>query len=224
MNYFSVDIETGGLDSNSDALLEIGIIYEDGSKNISDCPSFRGLFRPPSFSEDGSPAWNGSMSTYAYKMHKKNGLIDEILNSKEEEINKNGITREIRSDDPRTILMAASQFLNYYSGHRPLFFAGKNLATFDMPFLRNFYKNHNTEDLTSNDLALLHPHYCILDVGSMYYPYIRRKDWVPSLQDCLNYAGIKDEKVNHTSLDDCRATIAAIRHLDKVKEQSPSTT
>jgi oligoribonuclease (3'-5' exoribonuclease) len=79
----------------------------------------------------------------------------------------------------------------------PITIAGKNVGTFDLPFLKKI-KYFNEKWF----------HHRILDVGSLYFnPLIDNE--LPSLSECKKRAGLS-EKVTHKALDDANDVIDLI--------------
>lgn len=185
MIYVSIDIETTGLDPKNDQILQIGAIIEDTSKclEFDEIPKFDRLIRHERIT--GSP--------YALAMNA--GLIAKLSDS------VYGIPAEV----------AVLQLYAWIIEHagipmspnlklRPVW-AGKNVALFDLQFLKNI-SNWGSYFEGSNR---------VLD------PAILFTDWEkdvrpPSLQDCLRRAGFSDQRVvTHDAVSDAWDIICCLR-------------
>jgi hypothetical protein len=85
-----------------------------------------------------------------------------------------------------------------------IIFAGKNVASFDIPKLRNMFTIYNYEMLDTFDKLT---HYKTLDVGSLYFDTF--KDNV-SLSEINKLTG--RNQVSHNALDDAFDVVYAVRH------------
>jgi oligoribonuclease (3'-5' exoribonuclease) len=188
-SYFALDIETGGIPTNC-ALVEIGLVYDQGEDRVLDMSSFRAVILPEK--KGDKVRWNGDWQEGALRMHKENGLYEELLSAE--------VDGKTYFSSRKEAFLAAEHWMSKVSGKsvkHPHRLAGKNLAIFDLPFLRvhGWCLNHTTR---------------ILDVGSLFLP-LDEDGWVPNLSKCLKIAGVENETVTHYAVDDCRATIEAIR-------------
>lgn len=196
MKYISIDIETGGLGPNA-ALLEIGAIYDDGESDINDLPTFRGVFIP-----DEKGRFNGEFESGALAMHIKSGLINAVIGYSETDVEHRNFTDFITSH-PNLMWDRYSRWVEEHcEGCRN--YAGKNAAGFDLPFLNRFGFGE-----------VIRPKHRVLDVGALYAPLAaaRGRSWIPNLTECLEIADIRNEYVTHRAVDDCRAVVAAVRHV-----------
>jgi hypothetical protein len=193
-SYFSLDIETGGLNPYS-ALVEIGLVYETGEGEVGDLPSFRAVILPerrtsPSGISDFR--WNGDWSEGAMAIHRTSGLYEELTTAEPD--------GRLYFQSRKEAFLAAENWMaqvsdkSRFASHR---LAGKNLAVFDLPVLAA----HGWRPRYSHR---------VLDVGTLYLPY-STSGWIPTLSECLDIAGITNESVTHYAIDDARAVIAAIR-------------
>lgn len=110
--YFSIDIETTGLDINSSQVLEIALVYDDGISLINDLPSLRVIRRPET----------SYYEFYAMSMH--SDLLKEINQA------------PIRSST--SIVSEIRDFIgHHHKGKDTPSVAGKNASGFDLPILKN---------------------------------------------------------------------------------------
>lgn len=193
-NYFSIDIETGGINPYS-ALVEIGLVYETGEGEVVDLPHFRAVILPERrTSPSGTTTfrWNGDWNDGALAIHQTSGLYEELTTAEPDGV--------LYFQSRKEAFLAAERWMTEVSGlersTRHLL-AGKNIAMFDLPVL------------AAHGWRPRHSHR-VLDVGTLYLPY-STSGWIPSLSECLEIAGITNESVTHYAIDDARAVIAAIR-------------
>ena len=183
MIYVSIDIETTGLDPVNDQVLQIGAIVEDTNNllDFEDIPKFERLIRHRRIT--GSP--------YALAMN--SNLIAKLAES-----DLYGISAEA------AVLDLYEWLLNHLgvplSGHRPVW-AGKNVASFDLPFLSNI---SNWNQYFENSNRILDPTILFVDWQKDVRP--------PSLQDCLRRAGFPDNRVvTHDAVSDAWDVICCLR-------------
>lgn len=176
--YFSIDIETTGLDPNKHKVLEIACLYI----KVGETPNLEKLNREGRvfhvyLNVSVSDIVNGDK--VAIEMNKK--TIEDILNKSL----KSYITR---SDFVMPKLEQwARKFIDKETERMVV--AGKNFGVFDYQFLKNLPNWNNS--LMSR--RFLDP--------SMFYINFKEDDFSPSLETCLERAGM-DSHVNHTAVDD----------------------
>lgn len=171
-----IDIETTGLEPQEDHILAVGCVLmdtEDTSQAVWDLPSFFKIFK-----------WS-RVSGNPFALWLNRDLLQIIADGKD----KNLI-------DPEKFDSALREFL-VDNGYDPnsVIVGGKNVAGFDIPFLKNYLEtvgfNHRTVD------------------PAMFF--IRRGDIKPpDLKTCLARCGIIKE-VAHTALQDCYDVAQCIR-------------
>lgn len=177
MLFYSLDIETTGLDFENDQILEIAIIEVD---------SF-------DFSEKRSLCLRivhdrirGQMPALIMNQV----LIKKIYMRTPEEgvkyVKPGEVSEEIMNFFPDSLLDTHT-------------FAGKNIASFDIPFLRA--KGY------LDDMLKIHRRY--LDPSILYWDP-KTDDSLPNLELCKKRAGYKPT-VNHTALEDARDVVNLIR-------------
>jgi oligoribonuclease len=183
MIYVSIDIETTGLDPKNDQILQIGAIIEDTTNLLpfEDIPKFDCIIRHERIT--GSP--------YALAMN--SGIIAKLAES-----DLCGVVPE------RAVLWLfewMNEHISLISERQNPVWAGKNVSSFDLPFLRKI----------SNWSMYF------ADSGRTLDPAILFVDWEkdkrpPSLQDCLQRRGFSDSRVvTHDAVSDAWDVICCLR-------------
>jgi len=186
--YFSIDLETTGLDSKNHQILEIGIIYEDpqNQKLFHEIPKFRCLVEYENYV--------GS----AYAINMNQNIFKEII-----EIEKSG-DKDYMVWDIDSAVDRAARFIDaqcVINSDRLIRITGKNFASFDKPFLiKNQFFNKLANKVSHR----------YLDVGSMLFDP-KTMDWIPSTEECYKLAGLEKQEVSHNALDDAWDIIKVIR-------------
>lgn len=110
MKYFSIDIETTGLDTAKAELLQVAIVFDDGNSEINKLPTFSTLVKLPTI-QYGEP--------YALAMNHK--IFDRIARGE-------GMSL-------RAAITSIETFIATHSKGAKLPAAGCNAAQFDLPIL-----------------------------------------------------------------------------------------
>lgn len=194
MKYVSIDIETTGLDPKIHDMIEFAAVLDD-LKNplpIKDLPVFHyHLNKKEPYSVDPN----------AIKVHGRNIFAD--------------IAYKIESNSqyicyPDELFTRLSNFLflnGYQEKNNNLYInvAGKNFATFDLPFLQKidkvFWCNVSFRSR-------------IIDPAILYFDHLK-DEFLPNMEKCLERANIK-EKVTHNAVDDAIQVIKLIRRKYKI--------
>lgn len=176
--YISIDTETTGLDPERCQVLEFGAVLENWRDPIDQLPYFHRYLKWDEVR--GNP--------YAVSMNA------ETL-------------RKIAAADPSTPLCApeelGNQFANwlahYHLDPKKITAAGKNFASFDMPFLYQIpqFRTHVRFKHRAIDPAIL-------------YWRPDADEALPGMAECLRRAEL-DDYVAHTAIADARAVILLIR-------------
>lgn len=191
--YISIDIETTGIDDRSE-ILQISGVIDDGS-DINNLPTFDMPIMHESI-EYSEPYALGMNAELLKKM------MDKNFNTYSPE---NAV---------KNLLKIMYTFCDKYKDEKgrdqKIMFAGKNVASFDIPKLRKFIMKHGTNcQLKDFDRMV---HYKTLDVGSLYFDVFQDN---VSLTKINTLTGRKE--VSHNALDDAFDVVYAVRHklLDK---------
>lgn len=201
MKYACIDIETTGLDSEKDQILEFGCVLDvwPPAVPIAELPRFQCYISHDRI--EGHPmalAMNeriigkiANRSAYPEDKFMDLGYLRVAL---EGFLISNGFldSKEIEANNSAPIgakIMKPSVTC-----------AGKNFAKFDWPFLE-----------TAGIFWNWTPRHRVLDPVTMYLRWEDEKP--PALKDCLERAGINPKRFDaHTAIGDCEAVIALLRY------------
>ncbi len=182
MQYFSIDIETTGLNPNCDQILQIGIAFEDTDDitTFKDIPKAEVLVKHKRI--EGQPFAINMNQDLIRRLADKNNTEDKIWDHE--------------------IEMWLRKFINIHTkggidGKSTINVAGKNFNSFDRVFLE---KHINPCYLRFRHRAIDPAMLCI-DWTS---------DKLPSLQECLENCK-ENGKVKHTAVEDALDVIRIIR-------------
>lgn len=181
MIYCSIDIETTGLDFKQNDIIEFAAIIDDTMKfdvPLENLPKFHCYFIKDNY--NGHP--------YALSMHKD--IFEKLANSSKY---KNDLFINIEN-----LPSYFEKFLVKNSCFNKVNIAGKNAATFDIPFLKEKIKDWN-------GISFNHR---VFDIASYFFK--KDDECLPSLEECLKRANI-NKPVSHTALDDAYLVVQLIR-------------
>ena len=167
LTYYSIDIETTGLDIQKSQILEIGCVkvYPNGDKE-----EFHSIVCDPILY--GEP--------YALSMHSE--LLKLIAGH-------GGAHKPVQN--------AIKELSIFIQGENSPVLAGKNVAMFDLPILRNWGFTEKVK-------------HRVMDVGNMYF---HKFGYIPSLDEINKL--IDYTPVSHRALDDAKNVVAAIEYLQR---------
>lgn len=186
MKILYIDLETTGLNPVHDQVLEIGMVIDDlaNQKPLNELPSFQGLIHHPRYS--GHPK--------ALAMNAK--LLEAIAN----------YDAAYTHFDHDEVADYAETWLNRnWQAGKSLNIGGKNVAKFDVPFLKTLLRITQDEPLKIGEYSVKQR---AVDPGMLYLRM--EDDCVPDLNTCLERAGIA-KRTNHTAIDDCLLVAELIR-------------
>lgn len=181
MKYFSIDIETGGLDPEKESLLEVAVVFDD-LKNpmaLTDLPVFHKYIKAETYNIS---AWSGANLN----------RIFQILNE--------GTNPDI---------IALEQFIpafkywikkcHNFADVPPINLAGKNIGALDMRFL-DYYTNFTAE---------VKPNFRYIDPAILYFN-LDKDESMPGMNKCLTRIGLSTDSA-HDAVTDALDTVKLIR-------------
>jgi DNA polymerase III alpha subunit (gram-positive type) len=198
MKYISLDIETTGLDRENDQVLEIGAIFEDTNKQLSfeEIPKFHAILNHPRYS--GTP-FAIDLNQRIFKI-----LAGRTFLKDDEQVaydDKFNIVRAINvSMEFYKWLYNTTKTSNMYGEPIKIIVAGKNVASFDIPFLENIPNwNHSRIKFGHR----------VIDPAMLYIDFNSDLS-VPSLETCLERAEFSPN-VTHNAIEDAWDVIKVLR-------------
>ena len=198
MEYISIDIETTGLDRENDLVLEIAAIIENTNNPLpfNEIPKFHAIIRHDRYSG----------SAYAINMNQR---IFKIL-AEEPKYGQERMDYQIKHN----IVSFNNVVLDFYywcmknltnkpqDNNVPVksVVAGKNFTDFDKPFLNRLPE--------WNKYFAFHRR--VLDPGTLFTDFMIDQE-PPSLEKCLERAGIEDTVVTHFAMEDAWQVVQVLR-------------
>jgi oligoribonuclease (3'-5' exoribonuclease) len=170
-----IDLETTGLDPQRDQVLEAAAVYHD-TRTCCSAEWHRVVWHPRVKGDAAALAMNQELLERIAEGYDHGAMVI-----------------------PNRLVGDLLAFVRQHHDGGPLVPAGKNVAGFDLPFLRRY--------APGREYANLDLHYRCVDPSMLW---IRPDDDAPpSLSECLRRAGL-EPTVTHTALDDARQTLRAI--------------
>lgn len=194
MIYCSIDIETTGLNPKTCDILQFALIIDDLSnpKPLHELPHFQAYFIKDNYI--GEP--------YALSMHPE--IFKEIAHAQKHKAERNEFGDRFMNIEH--LPTALECFLGHYgldldpqTNKCEINVAGKNIAAFDLPFLRKKIKNWGSISFKNR----------VLDPAILYYE--KGDKILPDMKLCMERAGIIGE-VAHTALEDAMMVVRLIRN------------
>lgn len=191
-SYVSLDIETTGLDPECHNIIEFGAVLDDlaAPESLHSLPYFHCYVLPPK-----TTGYHGSPDALSmnYKILRKisgrimNDVGDSFLQPSE-------VAPAFRS------WCIEHGLLPDRSAGKSILVAGKNIASFDLPFLRAQLPGFNEINFSSR----------VLDPAILYYNPLCDSS-PPSMDVCLQRAGFSLD-VPHTAVEDAKLVIQLLRN------------
>lgn len=176
--YMAIDIETTGLSLHSQ-VLQLAAIHVDGDA----IEKFNCLI------DNSEHDYLGPLEPYALAMN--SWIFDAIARRTE-----TSIPILSRNEAIKEFNLFCENLVQHKN--KPIVLAGKNVAGFDLPILRN----------NGFDINVKHR---IIDVGSMYYPFF---GYVPSFDEISALIGAPP--ITHNAMEDCERVVEAIQWMMKI--------
>lgn len=198
MKYLTIDLETTGLDTREDQVLEIGAVVDDiprGGGNLTpleELPRFRAVLRRDRV--EGHPM--------AMAMH---GDLFRYMHAKKP------------ADDVCSPADAVSRFESFLCQHFPVdpaknqarvTIAGKNVGGFDMEFLSRLPRFRKQGGEVHLGLHVLLAR--VIDPGTLFFWPDFDEYSLPGTDEIMRRCGI-EETSDHTAVGDCLLVVRAIR-------------
>ena len=199
MKYLSIDLETTGLDSKHNQILEFGAVLEDTNNilPLDELPTFHAYITHP----------YGRITGDIYALNLNAGIIEKLKNQKELEEQYNFVKVEDLAE--RFLFWLSQQGFeiktknegqpNEYKYSETLTVAGKNFSGFDKMFL-NEVPNFN---------KLIKIRHRVIDPSILFIDW-KNDNAPPSLDNCKVRAGIEGV-VTHLAVDDAKDVIKLLR-------------
>lgn len=191
MQYVAIDIETTGINSDNCDIIEFAAVIDDLSnpEPIEKLQKFQTYFVQPVY--QGEP--------YALSMHQRTFLkINQAIRQNTFESN-DGNEKFMNIQD---LPVAFYNFLTHdkYPAKKIMInVAGKNAASFDLPFLKKKITNWGNLSFSSR----------VIDPAILYYQQGDLR--LPDSKECMVRAGLEGE-VAHTALEDAIMVVKLIRN------------
>lgn len=214
-----IDIETTGLNFQDNKVLQVAAVVDDleNPKPINELPIFNVLIRH-TYAELFQDSHGESMGIDPYVLKINEKLFDNLkLLPKDDLTDSDGYKMDLV--DRLNFTHAFTKYLekSYAKTEKiKIHVGGKNVAAFDLRFIEQMLRWTATCKMKGSRLLLGSPLTSreveissrTLDVGSLYVrPNL---DVIPSLQDCLDMAGI-EHTVTHGAVSDCLACVKLVR-------------
>jgi DNA polymerase III epsilon subunit-like protein len=196
MKFASIDIETTGLSQENSDILQFAIVLDDlkNPRPLEELPRFQAIFMQDTYK--GNP--------FALSMHSEIFKKIDIANKKNLEYCPNQDIHFMPIEHLPTALTAF--FLkngynqNDKNGNIYINPAGKNLSSFDIPFLKSKIKDWGSIYFLNRSI----------DPAILYFD-LENDDSLPDMKKCMERAGIAGE-VAHTAIEDALVVVKLLRH------------
>lgn len=190
----SIDIETTGFDHQNCDILQFAAIVDDLSnpQPFDKLPKYEAIFTKSIYS--GNP--------FALSMHSQLFVqIDQAIKNKTEE-SSSGVRFMALEDLPSSFeyFLLSNGYKQEKNGKIYVNVAGKNVASFDLPFLQSKIKNWGNIYFLNR----------VIDPAILYFD-MEKDDKLPDMKKCMERAGLSGE-VAHTAYDDALIVLKLLRH------------
>jgi hypothetical protein len=186
MPYVSIDLETTGIDHNACQILEIGAVFDDGTKYADELPVFHKYVYQPDGLYTGEP--------FALQMNAK--ILKRLSSVSAADIQSKVC---VRPDEVAECFRLWLFNMCKWDCKSPLTPAGKNFASFDKNFLDRLPGWKETVKLNHRALD-----------PAVFYWRPAGDERLPGTQECMDRAGLKGV-VAHTAVEDAEVVVRLIR-------------
>lgn len=196
MKYFSVDLETTGVDEDKHQIIEIGAVFDDlkNPKPIDELESYHTYVEHDEY----------TLSPYVLGMHSDQGtgIFNKIHKYKQR---GQGVS-EREALDGLYSFICQNQYIDL-EDNPTVTFAAKNLTVFDTRFLQKAISRNYNEEFPNKWHKIRQYH---MDPAILYMN--PEEDYAPpGFKDCLKRAGFENT-VSHKAVDDAKQVVQLIRH------------
>jgi DNA polymerase III epsilon subunit-like protein len=196
MKFASIDIETTGLSQENSDILQFAVVLDDlkNPKPLEELPRFQAIFMQDNYK--GNP--------FALSMHSEIFKKIDMAKKKNLEYCPDQEIHFMPIDHLPTALTAF--FLkngynqNDKNGNIYINPAGKNLSSFDIPFLKSKIKDWGSIYFLNRSI----------DPAILYFD-LENDNSLPDMKKCMERAGIAGE-VAHTAIEDALVVVKLLRH------------
>ena len=196
MRYLSCDLETTGTNLPKDQILEIGLVAVDTNTHPSTWNTFHAIIdHPRTEGTSYAIALNGRIFDFLKRYHTEPDDVQERwLVLKPEELLQN------------VLLFVEANGYKMEKDHYTLTLAGKNVAGFDIPFMKYHFNRHNgtnfveANDVPGNISAPIRFRRRVIDPTILFTDFVM-DSVLPDLGECKKRAGLSNI-VTHNALED----------------------
>lgn len=200
--YLSLDLETtGAKDLERVEILELGYVRENGKSPVEELEQESFIFDVESFSYS---------EPYAMSMESNQKILKQIADKNATKYAPAVVFDKLLEAIERCVSEAEDwDRENELPVKSQISLAGKNVASFDLPIIRNYFKNRvHPDKFKAFDNMVMHR---TIDVGSMFYEDFR---YVPNTNELTTHLGLSQS--NHRAIDDAMLVVKAVRMKNKV--------
>ena len=190
MKFLLIDIETTGLNEIEHQVLEVGVVLGDYTTPVENLPVNRWRF-------DWDP-----IIGHPFALNMNQQLIKDLISKP-----------EIVDGHPTNYIewerfpLELAHWIYKYVGDGKVTLAGKNVASFDLRFLR---QNPNWHCVKY--------HHRIMDPAILFFDPETDKV-LPDTAECLKRAGIQWDKSRlHNAIDDCKLVLELLRYYERTRK------
>jgi len=211
MKYLSLDIETSGLNPETDTVFSVGAVADDLRNPVP----LDQLPKIHIFVDVTKEQIQGNIHAFAMNAYLMKHIIDLAKKRKGSNDSSYVPGKDLYFADRFDVSNIIAGFVDHHGlrqkAFHPINAAGKNMALFDIPFLNNSFR--------LDDVVKIR--YRVLDPAILY---LRPEDdfVLPDLAKCKERAGFQDD-VTHDALDDAMDVVRLIRHhfTCQIEEEVP---
>ena len=195
MKFASIDIETTGLSQENSDILQFAVVLDDlkNPKPLEELPRFQAIFMQDNYK--GNP--------FALSMHSE--IFKKIAIARKKNLEycpDNNIHFMTIDHLPTALYLFLKNGYNQNDKNGNIYInpAGKNLSSFDIPFLKSKIKDWGSIYFLNRSI----------DPAILYFD-LENDNSLPDMKKCMERAGIAGE-VAHTAIEDALVVVKLLRH------------